>query len=156
MSTEIYTLQTIPIKSSGLFWEAILLVIRFSSQVKNIVWPITNPIRLFFTSEENRIGFYRHFISLVAVNTNTALPWRIFWNVKRRIQDTKKTSKSECKTTKYQETKQHKHNNRLCEGKPCKWSSQNFGAGLKSFLKSDERTFPVSWLHLSSFLTFCH
>ena len=53
------------------------------------------PGTIFFTSEENSIGFYRYFISLVAVNsvnTNTALPWRIFWNVKRRIQVTKKTS----------------------------------------------------------------
>ena len=40
----------------------------------------------FFTREEiNRIGFSRHFISLVSVNTNMALPWRIFLNVERRI-----------------------------------------------------------------------
>ena len=32
------------------------------------------PGTIFFTSEENRIGFSRHVISLVAVNTNMALP----------------------------------------------------------------------------------
>ena len=37
---------------------------------------ITNhkPDTICFTCEENGIGFYRHFISLVTVNTNTALP----------------------------------------------------------------------------------
>ena len=32
------------------------------------------PDTIFFKCEEDRIGFHRHFISLVAVNTNTALP----------------------------------------------------------------------------------
>ena len=35
-------------------------------------------------------------------------------------------------------------------------SCQNSGGGLKSLLKSNKRTFPVNWLHLSSFLTFTH
>ena len=154
MSTEVYTLQTLRIKivwpflrSNPIDWYDFLHTWKIS---------LTNhkPNTIFFTSEGNHIGFYCHFKSLVAVNTNTALPWRNFWNVKRRIQDTKKSSKSECKMTKYQEPKQNKHNNRLCEGKPCKWSSQNSDGGLKSLLTSNERTFPVNWPCLSSFLTF--
>ena len=55
------------------------------------------PDTIFFTCEENRIGFSRHFVSsfLSSVNSSTRLYWkilRIFLNVKRRIQDTKKNS----------------------------------------------------------------
>ena len=60
-----------------------------------------------FTCEENHIGFSRHLISLVPVNTNSALPWKIFLNVKTRIKDTKKIFKREWKKTKYQEPKEH-------------------------------------------------
>ena len=83
---------------------------------------ITNhkPDTTIFACEENRIRSSFDFISLVPVNTNTALPWRIFLNVKRRIQVTKKPPKSECKKTKYQEPKERKHNNRLYVRKPCK------------------------------------
>ena len=129
----------------NLFWEAMLLFIWFSSHMKNIVSPITNPIE-FFTSEENHIRFYCHFMGLVAVNTNMALLCRLFWNANRRVQETKKISISQCKTSKYQELKQHKHNNCLCEGKLC-----NCVVWLKSLLKSGEWTFPVNWLHLSYF-----
>ena len=93
MNTEIYTFEW---KSSGVFWEAILLVIRFSSYVQNIVWPITNPIR-FLSLRKKIISNFTAISCLVTVNTNTALTWGSFWNFKRRIQFTKKIPKANVK-----------------------------------------------------------
>ena len=73
-STEIYTLQTHQIKIVRPFLRSdpighTIFFTREKYRMSN-----HKPDTIFFTSEENRIGFYRHFASLVAVNTNTALP----------------------------------------------------------------------------------
>ena len=57
ISTEIYSLQSRWIKIVLHWKEAIWLVIRFFSLVKNIVRPIRILIRFFFTSEKNGIDF---------------------------------------------------------------------------------------------------
>ena len=73
MNTEINTLETFRIKIFRPFLRSNLIgnTIFFLREKCRIT--DHKPDAIFFTSEENRIGFYRHFITLVAVNTNTAL-----------------------------------------------------------------------------------
>ena len=118
MSTEIYTLRTLLIKIVRPFLRNNPIGHRFSSHVKNIVWPITNSIRFFSLVKKivtpfqkscpckHEHGFtVRNFPKCQAKNSRYKeyLPKA---NVKRpNIKNWISINTG---------------NNRLCEGKPCK------------------------------------
>ena len=74
MSIEIYILQNLRIKILRPFLRRnpighTIFLTREKYRIAN-----HKPATIFFTREENRSGFYRHFISFVPVNTYKVLP----------------------------------------------------------------------------------